>query len=128
MSPQDTSNRGERYDLGELVQVDRVHLNVAQNIIVITEDRLKLHLSDAIDKTEKRNGWIAPLGIMISLLLTLVTTDFKNVGLKASVWQAIFILSSLLAFAWLVYAVRQALRSEGLDKLMEKIKASQNKS
>ena len=128
MSPQDISNKGERYDLGLLVQVDRVHFNVAQDIIVITEDRLKLHLSDAIGKTEKKNGWIAPLGIMIALVLALVTADFKNFGLKASVWQAIFVLSLILASCWLVYAVKQALKSEGLDKLMEKIKASQNRN
>ena len=121
MAPEDARNV-ERITLGELNQVNEVNLNVAQNYIVITEDKLRLHLIGNLKNRERKNAWIAPLGIFLAIMLSFVTTDFKDIGLKAAAWQAFFIIAAILAFFWLIYSFVQLRKTETIDKLIEKIK------
>jgi hypothetical protein len=122
VAEQQDSTNAKRIVLGVLSQVSEVHLNVSQNVIVTTEDKLRLHLSDTAKVMGRKNAWIAPLGIVISIVLTLVTADFKDYGLKAPTWEAIFIIGAVLASVWLVYALWQRSKLETVDDLIEKIK------
>jgi hypothetical protein len=126
MAEQRDSTSAEGIILGELAQVSEVHLNVSQHVIVITEDKLRIYLSDTAKALgRKKNGWIAPLGIVISIIVSLVTADFKDYGLPAPIWKLIFIISAILTVAWLVYALLQRWKLETVvDDLIEKIKAS----
>lgn len=108
--------------LGYLPQVSGVYLNVSQNLIVITEDKLRIHLSKSTKKMEKRGGWMAPLGIFVSLLLSILTADFKNFGLESSTWEAMFIIGAVASFLWLAYALLQRLHVETVDEVIERIK------
>lgn len=109
--------------LGDLAQVKEVHLNVAQNVIVITEDRLRIHLSNNEQRMEKRGQWVAPLGILISVVLTIATANFKDYVLKASTWEALFIIGAIGSFVWLCYAYWQRLEAETIDQVIERIKS-----
>lgn len=120
---QENARNAEKIILGGLSQVNEFNLNVAQNIITITEDRLRLHLIGNLKKMERKNAWIAPLGIFLAIMLSFITTDFKDiVGLKAATWQAVFIIAAILAFIWLIYSVVQLTKTETIDELIEKIK------
>lgn len=110
--------------LGALVDVKDVHLNVSQALIVTTEDKVRIHLSNHLKKMEMKKAWIGPLGIFATIVLTLVTAEFKNPGFifAPTTWQAIFVICALLSFGWLIYAIRQAWQSESLEELIEKLK------
>ena len=109
-------------------QVNEVHLNVSQNVIVTTEDKLRIHLSKNVQRIEKHGKWVAPLGILISLLLSLVTADFKNYGLKSSTWEAIFIMGVGISTLWLIYARWQRRKAETIDQVIEGIKRKVNRN
>jgi hypothetical protein len=55
-----------------------------------------------------REGWIAPLGAAIPILLALVTTTFNDVILKKDQWQLVFIVGLVGTFIWLVVAAVRA--------------------
>jgi threonine/homoserine/homoserine lactone efflux protein len=99
-------------------------LNVKQALIITTEDRVRIHLSNHLSKVEKRKGWIAPSGILLSIIVTLITAKFKDGSIifSASTWEAIFVIAGILCFGWLIYAGWQAWKSESIDDLIERLK------
>jgi hypothetical protein len=71
---------------------------------------------------EKKRGWIAPFGIFIAIVVTLVTTTFKDIGLDAATWQAIFIIVGIISFGWFVGSIKGALQSENLEEIVHELK------
>jgi hypothetical protein len=76
--------------------------NTDQNVIKITEDRLKLNLIQYEEAQRKRISWVTPVSLSASLLLALVTTaNYKDFfGVKADVWNAIIILCFISCAFW----------------------------
>jgi hypothetical protein len=106
----------------QLVNVAEVHLNVSQELIITTEDKVRICLSEHLKRMEKKHGWIAPLGIFIAIVVTFVTSTFKDIGLDAATWRAIFILAGIISFGWLVWSVKEAWRSEKLEDIVGELK------
>jgi hypothetical protein len=71
---------------------------------------------------EKKRNWIAPLGILVTIIVTLVTSDFKNVGLNAATWQSMFIIAGLISLGWLVYCVKEAWQSKDIEDIIDELK------
>ena len=85
----------------ELLQVRAVHFNVAQEYIMITEDKTYRCLREWKDNIETRKSWIAPVSLLIPLLLTFVTATFKDaLGFPKETWQAIFLIGVVFAVVW----------------------------
>ena len=85
----------------ELLQITAVHFNVAQEYIMITEDKTYRCLRDWKDKIEARKAWIAPVLLLIPLVLTFVTATFRDaLGLSKDTWQAVFVLGMVFAGVW----------------------------
>jgi len=59
---------------------------------------------------------------LISFTLTLMMSGFKDWGLSADTWKAIFIIGDAVFFIWLVYAVIQSFRSVKLDDVIAELK------
>jgi hypothetical protein len=96
-----------------------------QEVIVTTEDKLQLCLSKHLRKIEKRKGWITPLGILVAIIASLVTANFKDIGfIDATMWRAIFFIASLISGFWLLFSVREALFSEKLEDVIVELKKS----
>ncbi|WP_374277869.1 hypothetical protein [Azonexus sp.] len=107
----------------ETVEVTAVHGNLTQEVIKITVDKLKLILRDHIQNMERKRDWIAPLGILATMLVVFPTTEFKQfAGLKAEVWQAIFIIAVIANIAWLVRTLWIAYKSPSVEGVIETIK------
>ena len=71
-----------------------VHKNLAQEIIVINIDKLKLILKDHQDALRQKRDWINPLALFITLLVTNLTSTFNDTwSISADTWKAIFIIS-----------------------------------
>lgn len=106
----DVSSKNTIIDTGEtpearaLLKNAKIFDNLDQNIIRITEDKLKLILKDYQSDIEDKKAWQNPLGIFITLILTLLTTqNFKNLfHIQASVWQAAFYIATFLVCIWLI--------------------------
>lgn len=119
-SPQPSSiNTGS---IENLIKVYKVHLNLSQEVIITTEDKVKLCLSEHLKRMEKRKSWIAPLGILLAITVTLVTSSFKDVGLNSATWKAIFIITGLISFGWLTYSVWEACHSKKMIDIISELK------
>jgi len=90
----------------EFVTFERIHVNVSQTLIITTEDRMNLWLSEVIARVKKQSEWIAPLGLVIAVTLTLTTASFKSFILPPATWHAIFVIVDIAAFLWLIVSLR----------------------
>ena len=80
-----------------------IHTNINQDVIVISEDRLKLKLIEFEKSKKKLYDWVSPLAIFITLIITLLTADFKAaLLLSGEEWNAIFIVLAIAALIWLI--------------------------
>jgi hypothetical protein len=96
--------------------------SLPEDVITTTEDKVRLTLIDYLKKTEKKKGWLTPMGLTISLTLTLMMSAFKDWGLTADTWKAIFIIGDIASAAWLIYSVVQSFRSVKLDDVIVELK------
>lgn len=106
----------------QLVNVSEVHLNVDQEVIITTEDKIRICLSDYMKKMEKKRSWITPLAIFITIIIAFSTSTFKDIGLDASTWRAIFIIAGIISFGWLILSVREAKQSIKLEDIVSELK------
>jgi hypothetical protein len=88
-----------------------VWTNTESDIIQITEDKAIIALNRFARKISTE-GLIAPLGIEISLIALLVTSEFKtrHFGLAADTWRGIFVAATILVFIWLMVAATKLTR------------------
>jgi hypothetical protein len=71
---------------------------------------------------EKKREWLTPLGILVSVILTFVTSTFKDFGLEAATWKAVMIIWGMFALGWLIYSVKHALQSAKIEDIVDKLK------
>jgi hypothetical protein len=98
------------------MHVSDIHLNVSQEIIIITEDKARRCLSEHLKRVEqhlehakRKREWIAPLGILATLSVTLVTTSgFRDFLFEATLWNAVFLVANIGTFIWLGRTVIRA--------------------
>jgi hypothetical protein len=107
---------------GGIIQNTKVHINLSQNAIVTTEDKVRLCLYNYLSRMERRNAWVAPAGIFITLVVTLISTKFQDVILDAPTWRALFILSGIVAALWLIRTLVQANRAPSMDDVIRDMK------
>ena len=110
-----------------LMKDSNVHLNVSQEVIITTEDKVRICLIEHLKKVEHKKGWIAPLGIFIAICTTLSTSTFNNIFLDAPTWRAIFLLVGVISFCWLVWSVIMAFKSEKVDDIVLELKKGSKK-
>ena len=108
---------------GQLIQqTSKVHFNLEQEFILTTDDKIRICLTDHLSRMEKRTSWIAPLGVLLAILVVFPTTTFKSFIVSAETWEAIFIISAILSFVWLIKNLWQARVSTSMDKVIDDIK------
>lgn len=88
-----------------------VYQNTAQDCIVTTRDKLELVLIKTEKVLSTKRSWMTPLGLFITCIIALSSADFKDFILSASVWKALFVLSSILCGIWLIQTLIQAWRN-----------------
>ncbi|MGW8428848.1 hypothetical protein ACWGJQ_25950 [Peribacillus simplex] len=109
-----------------VIDTSVIHTNVGQEIVVTTEDKLELCLRDHQHILKAKNDWITPLGLFIAVLTSLVAADFKEfLSISADLWNAIFIICSVIFGFWLLKALIKAFqyRTSGDTKeIIQKLK------
>jgi hypothetical protein len=104
------------------------HANLAQELIVTTKDKIELCLLHHQEELQIQREWTTPFGILVAVLMTLLTADFKDgLGLKKEVWQAIFLMAAATSGVWFVYAVARAVRvwwrgTGSIDSIISELK------
>jgi len=126
MNIEKTPPQEARINIGstkDLETVSELYLtSLPQDVITTTEDKVRLTLADYLKKMEKKKSWLTPLGLMISFTLTLMTSSFKDLGLSAATWKAIFIIGVIGAFIWLIYSIIEASRSVKIEDVISELK------
>lgn len=100
----------------------KVYLGVGQEFVFTTEDKIRLCLNRHLSRMGKRRAWIAPAGILLTILVVFATTQFRNFGLRAETWQAMFIISALLCFGWFARSIWEARVSTSLEDVVAELK------
>jgi len=82
------------------------HKNIDQEVIVASEDKVRLYLEDYQKALTSRRDWIAPLTTGASLLMATISVDsFKNkFGFSPDTWTAMVNISLGLSIIWLLIA------------------------
>src|SRR2546426_644535 len=62
--------------LNPKIFVGRVDMNVTQDFIIITAERARLVLRDAVHNMERSTAWQTPLGILATIVVALPVTAF----------------------------------------------------
>lgn len=106
----------------QLTKITKIHFNVSQEVVITTEDKIRLCLSEHLKNMEKKKNWLIPLSFFIPIITTLITANFENIGLDATTWRAIFIIAGLISFIWLLISAIEAMRSEKLEDIVEQLK------
>jgi len=108
--------------INQIINVSEVYANVSQKVIITTEDKIHICLSEHLKRMEKKRGWIAPSGILVAIVVALVTSTFRDIGLDAATWRAIFVLSSIISFGWLMWSIKEAWKSEKSEDIVAELK------
>jgi hypothetical protein len=68
----------------------RVDANLKQEIIVITADKGRLCLRDAVDNMERSRAWQTPAGIFATILVVFPVSTFQDfLGISKDTWKAL---------------------------------------
>lgn len=110
----------------QLVDVERLHVNISQAVIITTEDKIRICLDKHVKTAERKQSWIAPAGILLAVITTLVTTSFQPVLLKAETWQALFIVVGVGSLVWLLLSLRYAFGSLTTDQIIQELRPTSN--
>ena len=94
------------------VRVAKIYANVDQVLIQITEDKLRLILRDYEAGVAARRSWMAPLGIVLTVLATLTTGEPNGVLLPKDWWLPIYATAGLSALVWLGVGLHRCFRGE----------------
>lgn len=111
----------------ELSKKITVYTNLDHDIVVTTSDKIKLVLIETKDVLISLKSWMTPFSVLLTLIVTLLTTDFKQekFGINAAVWKSTFILSSLICLFWLIYSIIKAEKNKNkgdVEEIIQRLK------
>ena len=109
----------------DLFKSSTVHKNVSQNIVITTEDKIRLCLIEYKESLGAHKEWVAPASVLIALITTLMATDFKQfLMLSSEVWKALFIFGSILCAYLLIRAFKNSSKYKGnnIESIIEELK------
>lgn len=95
-----------------VVESSQVSVNVGQEFITTTRDKTELALIRYDRALRSRDKWIAPLGVLLAVLPSLLGAQFGDfLGIKRAVWEAAYMLVALGSTLWLVQSLLAAYHS-----------------
>ena len=124
---------GLSFNVGdEIHNNSTIYTNVNQDIIITTEDKIKLVLIKTKETLKSQRDWLSPLGLTLSFITTLCTSEFKDsFGLNKEFWKAIFVILTFATTIWFFIAIYKLYKHWGcddLDKIIKQIKLIEDKS
>jgi hypothetical protein len=118
--------RGAIIELEDMTPEYKVHKNLTQDVILTTQDKLRLALIEHRDVLAGKREWISAGSLALSLLSTLLLTTFEDkLGLSSSTWQAMYALFFVFALIWLTKSLLSLYKNRKkreIDYLINEIK------
>jgi|TARA_B100001964_G_C14214078_1_gene591839 hypothetical protein len=66
-----------------------------------------------------KGEWIAPLSTVLTIILALITADFRGAfGLGSAEWKAMFVISGFITTGWLAFTMRKSIRSLSMNEVV----------
>lgn len=91
--------------------VDQVRTNTKSDLIEITEDKLENILLKHLNKLNKVKAWLTPLSLFITILIVLLSAEFKLfLGIEKEVWKALFLILVVLTLVWTIISGYEAVK------------------
>lgn len=116
----------------EVAASSRITMNVGQEFITTTSDKLELCLIKYQKALQLQNEWIPPAGILLSVLPTLFGAQFNDfLGIKKSVWEALYLLIAIISGIWFLKALsvfQEQKDQTTVSKVIEDIRKGTDKS
>ena len=109
----------------DFVKSSTVHKNISQNIVLTTEDKIRLCLITYKESLDAHKEWVAPTSVLIALTTTLIATDFKQfLSLSSEVWKALFIFGSILCVCLLIRAIINSFKykDNNIESIIDELK------
>jgi len=103
-------------------EIEQIHRNLSQTVIITTEDKLRLTLDKHVKILRDRQDWLTPASVLLATLTTLITADFQSYIVAANIWEAIFIIISVVSFAWLIWSLNALRKSTNIDIIISELK------
>lgn len=86
--------------------IDQRRTNVKSDLIEITEDKLENILLKHLQRLGVRKSWITPLSLLVTIILANLSATFGDkFGIKGSVWEAFFLLVTIVSGIWLTVSI-----------------------
>lgn len=103
------------------LQIGEYDVNIDQNLITVTEDKIQLCLAKNLAKIGGKR-WLHPLSLLSSLLLALATSEFDKLAwVSSELLRAIFIVSSMITAGWLIWEIMNASRTKEVPAAIDDI-------
>lgn len=100
---------------------------ISVSVISIPEDRLENILLKHVRKIEQSKDIIGSSGLFASLLITLLTSDFRDAGFSSDVWKGVFIVALLASFVYMLRVLWNLFKNKsGVEKIMADIKSAKS--
>jgi hypothetical protein len=125
MTVRKTTKKGATIDLDGFAGEFTIHKNLTQDVILTTEDKLRLALIEHREVLSGKKEWISGGTLALSMLSTLLLTNFKDgLGLSAETWRAVYFLFFGLALFWFINSLYKLFKNRnkmGIDYLIKEI-------
>ena len=103
--------------------LNAVHVNVSQETIVVTGDKMRLVLNDVLISAKRQQAWHAPAGLLLSEVATLVASTFHSaMGLTGDQWNVLFVVGMIVTMLWLPLAITRGRRQPSVDEILGLLK------
>ena len=98
--------------------------NIKSDLIEITDDKLVVILTRHFSRLKKARDWVGYLGVCVTIVLALVTCEFKDkFGVSGQNWYTIFFISSfIIGFLTLRSLWYSLFKNTSVDKVIQDIK------
>jgi hypothetical protein len=112
--------------LHEGIKQSVVHVNVGQQMLVVTEDKMRLGLNELVHAARNRQAWQAPAAMFLTEIAVFTTANFHAaIGVSGDQWQALFRALLVVTFLWLVTAVVRGRPGPSVKSFLDSLKNPQ---
>ena len=111
-------------ETGESKYIRNKYSNTQSDLIEITEDKLRIILNESYSIIKRTKDWIGAAGLFLSILITLLTSNFRDtLILKSEIWNAIFWLCLVISGIYLIYVIFNKFKNRiSVDEIIDQIK------
>jgi len=96
------------------------------DIFKITEDKLRLKLDKLKTSIENKTSLFCYIGIIVTIIIALLTSEFRDFFISGNLWKSIFIVSLVLIIILAIKNLFSFLASrKNVDNIIEDIKKEQ---